>query len=96
MGKRCGQAGTCTPVHPGCAWAKLDKAMVMLYHAHSKRMLQTGRPCTPARHKRLAGVCGIMHLNTGELLAILETAYQNDKKLLYYAVQKKYKELLYS
>lgn len=30
-----------------------------------------------------------MHDKAGALLAILETAYQNDKGLLYFAVQKK-------
>ena len=78
---------------------KLDKATLMLYHAHSKRTLETERPCTPVQHKRVAGVCGIMYHNPGALLAILETAYQNDKELLYFAVQKllkRSKELLYS
>ena len=58
--------------------------------------LLAGRPWTAEQKQRLATACSMAHHQANAMLAILETAHQNDQGRLYRAVGKKYNKLLVS
>ena len=59
-------------------------------------LLLAGRSWTADQKQRLASACSIAHHQANAMLAILETAHQNDQGRLYRALGKKYNKLLVS
>ncbi len=61
---------------------KLDKAICVLDYAEMESRLQGGA-WLPEQKKRIASTCTITHHQVDAMLAIMETAYRNDKGRLY-------------